>query len=78
MTSKNENNPARHVWVLETGCYDDRDIKGVFATAEDAMEAWPAPLGWVQPYADSYWSNQMDWDDAAAIYQYEVQGFMPD
>lgn len=28
------------VYVLETGLYDERDIHGVYATADAAMEAW--------------------------------------
>lgn len=32
---------GRTVWIVETGCYENRYISGVFASAEAAMAAHP-------------------------------------
>lgn len=92
------------VYVLETGCYEDRDIHGVYATPEAAMAAWhPAPpirqmlpakivfdsatgatvdlperpaSRWTYTWSrkDWGWEFDADFDDAADITEYEVEG----
>lgn len=75
------------VYVVERGCYNDAYIAGVYATAEAAMLAHPVlrepnhlrPAtyeragGW-RSISPREWSNGLDWEDAATIIEYEVEG----
>jgi hypothetical protein len=97
--------PDVKVYVLETGCYEQAGISGVYATADAAMAAWspepPPPVttparrvfdsatGIIAVYeahpatrrhtytwseSEWGWTFDADWDDAASITEYEVQG----
>jgi len=70
------------VYVLESGCYSERSIVGVFSTPELAMAAWhPDPQkswnskghGYKWGERDEYgWDFDADWEDAASIQEYEI------
>ena len=69
------------VYILETGCYDCRGVRGIYATPEAAKAAWqPKPYDrhgteWSYEWKndDDYgWSFDADWDHAADIIEYEV------
>ena len=75
------------VWVLETGRYADRIIRGIFSTPEKAMAAWPArpdmarsrsqwgdvtPIQWAHNTTGGWSLDGADWDDAADATPYEV------
>ena len=79
------------VYLLETGCYENAGVQGVYASPADAMAAWhPKPgalmrgheygqhAGKPWPYTwecvDGKWHFGADWDDAAEITEYEVEG----
>lgn len=71
------------VYVLEVGDYADRQIKGVYVTAEAAMSAHqpikkpprvgrdPMPYEWLDCGRD-YWDFRADYDDRASVEGYEV------
>lgn len=78
------------VWVAESGCYEQRYISGVYATAEAAMADHPLPRtipADFKPTAADYsrpggwvqsddgsWDNGLDWDDSVTIYPMDVEG----
>lgn len=53
-----------NVWILQTGCYEDVWIQGVYATAELAKAAWK---GTWKTDAEGNWSNNLDWDDYGRV-----------
>jgi hypothetical protein len=59
------------VYVLEVGWYDNRDIVGVYASAEAAMAAYPHGY-WLQ-MDDGHWCNGLTHSRAAAVTPHEVQ-----
>ena len=67
------------VWIAEKGCYSDRGIAGVYATAEIAMKHLDRPgsnwryetWGW-EGREWSQWTNGLDWDDLVDITEAEV------
>ena len=76
-----------NVYLLETGCYEDRAVLGVFLTPGSAMAAWDRKgLGiqrgnhlsytWSEE-SDGRWSFDADWDDAATITRYRIEGKCP-
>lgn len=78
------------VYVVETGCYEDRCVSGVYATLEAAMAAHPVrdpipkeqqrgstherPGGWQLSTDGRDWQNGLDWSDHATITAYDVEG----
>lgn len=67
------------VYVLETGCYEQRGIMGIYASAESAMAAHnPTPgrtrgdYTWKQS-GDGCWTFSADWDDAADVTEWQVK-----
>jgi hypothetical protein len=75
------------VWILETGCYGDKMIIGVFSSAEKAMAAHHpikpetpkySPRGrrtdtyeW-SPDGDGRFTFDADWEDAATVTRMNV------
>ncbi len=63
------------VYVAERGVYSDRWIEGVYLTPEDAISANPGGSWEVTEYGGlRRWMNDMDWDSAASIEEFEVKG----
>lgn len=73
------------VWIAEQGCYEDRHVSGVYATADAAVAAHPIPEpvpahnrmarrdpGWVED-TNGDWNNNLDWDAAVVVYRCEVE-----
>jgi hypothetical protein len=67
------------VYVVESGCYSEAYIAGVYSSREAAMKAHPVPDsdrnkirdgGWVETKYG--WSNGYDWGDSDTITEYEV------
>ena len=79
----------RKVWLAITGCYEDRRVSGVYASAEAAMKAHPlartVPVGYKAGAGsairgggwlqdeDGNWDNGLDWHEACSVEAYEVQ-----
>lgn len=66
-----------NVWILEVGCYNDRYVKGVYATREAAIAAGPG--GTWKPHgaendALGAWGNDLDWDLAGTVSSWVVEG----
>jgi hypothetical protein len=71
------------VYIVEMGCYSDRYVEGVYATAELAMAANPipdeipsryrtkSPAAW-REHPDGRWTNGLDWDMAGEIWEATV------
>ena len=57
------------VYVLESGVYANRFIRGIYSTLAKAQMGQPGQWTEVE---DDYWSNGLDWDDARGITMYEV------
>ncbi len=84
-----EQQSSKKVYVVEMGCYEASRIVGVFSSPEAAMAAFPVTRGpkvapptagcmerkggW-ENYGNGRWGNGLDWDDAASITEYELQG----
>ena len=68
------------VYVLESGCYEEILIWGVFSTPEKAMATWhPARSVHADPRhtytwnpAGGPWLFSADWGDFAQVTEYEV------
>jgi len=65
------------VYVLETGCYENRAVAGIFDNPERAMAQ--AKGEWMREtyFKDDgtpvvSWSNDLDWDSAASVSEYDV------
>ena len=60
------------VYVLETGCYEDRGIEGVYTTAEAAMAGFVRRLGKREDYLASGEVRrpiaEMRWDDEGGFW----------
>lgn len=78
---------AMRVYVLETGCYEQQGVAGIFTSVEAAVAASPIregatvlrPGGWKPddaPGFEGHWNNGCDWDDAASIWPTEVRGML--
>lgn len=77
------------VYLLETGLYESTCIRGIFATPEQAMATWHPKervysrddrvfrFEWVLNPV-SGWIFDADWDEAAQIIEFEVQGTSQD
>lgn len=67
---------TQFVYVVEQGCYSDRGVNGVYASAEAAMQAYPGeewePYGSSEPGA--MWGNDKDWDEHLTITRHELLG----
>ncbi len=61
------------VYVLNRGCYDSAYIQGVYSTLQLAMQAVIMPKQTWRKDGES-WSNGLDWDAAASIEPYVVDG----
>lgn len=70
------------IYIAETGCYENRGFAGAFDTVERAMAALPGTKWtrtlWLQlrPRPWRYyqrWENDLDWDEAASIQEYEIR-----
>lgn len=67
------------VYVAERGVYSDRYVQGVYATPEAAMAANPGGNKWEVDEGESgsyrwrRWMNDLDWDSAVSIGEYEVE-----
>lgn len=66
-----EHEEGRVVFVLKTGVYDSRTVVGVYASLEAAQAA--ADGRWFD-HGGGFWSNDLDWDDAADIHRMSVEG----
>ena len=64
-----------YVYVVQKGCYSDRDIVGVFATPEAAMAEWPFEI-WSNDFYEpgEGWTNKKHWERHLEIRRYDVQG----
>lgn len=78
------------VWIVEQGCYSERGIVGVYATAEDAMADNPVTKlvteppnyergrcerpGGWQQDSDGNWHNGLDWSEAMSVDRWTVNG----
>ncbi len=76
------------VYVVEKGLYEQRFVSGVYASPQAAMRANPPgregkrgdfqkgsaerPGGWQE--TDHGWDNGLDWEEAASISEFEVEG----
>jgi len=73
------------VWILEIGSYEEREVTGVYRTAELAMQlngpeegcdegpkSSERPGGWRYVEAYNEWHNGLEWEDAAWLREMEV------
>lgn len=63
------------VWLYESGCYEQRGVDGVYATAEAAMAANPSKR-W-KLWDDGVWQSTSV-DDCDYISPFEVKGSLAD
>jgi len=74
----------RYVYVVIYGCYEEREVTGIYDSPEAAMADNPVPVrplrrlerdgGWkLNPYAECEWSNGLDWNDRASITRFELK-----
>lgn len=77
------------VYVVELGMYASSQVVGVYATPDAAMAAYPPsregkrgnpysgsrerPGGWYKR-TDGAWDNGLDFDEAAQVTEYDVEG----
>lgn len=64
-----------NVFVVESGCYEQRTVIGVYSSLEAAQETDPN-CEWAHwSDGDGYedWSNGKDWDEAKRISAYELE-----
>lgn len=58
------------VYILQSGCYDEKSIRGVYSSEKKAMaagqsEAWVSEIPGV-------WMNGLDWEKAEEITEFEL------
>lgn len=77
------------VYVVEQGCYENRGVVGVYASAEAAMLAHPIPADYRYPEtptafnasrpggwkktSETTWGNGLDWDLSCEVIEYELE-----
>lgn len=68
------------VWVVETGCYENFGLSGVYSSLDVAKENHPITDSMLKQYPDAQWiqesdgswSNNADWDHLTQIREVEV------
>ena len=60
------------VWVLESGCYEQRCVAGIYTSAEIAMACCNKRWKWIYDKKLNIWTNNQDWDDFCELSEHEI------